>query len=82
MRSKRIQFTVATKDDHTNWRKAKIKVKFLPNMYLKYPDEYLRAINNLILILKFLIKLSKFCLYFELFGAFNKNKIWKIRKIF
>ena len=45
-RTKRIQFTVAEKNDQTNWRKAKYKIYFLRNIKLKYPDEFLKALEN------------------------------------
>lgn len=45
-RNKRFQFTVANKDDSTNWRKAKIKLRFIKDLYLKYPDEFLDSIKN------------------------------------
>ena len=45
-RTKRIQFTVAEKNDQTNWRKAKYKIYLLRNIKLKYPDEFLKALEN------------------------------------
>ncbi len=46
VRSKRFQFTVANKDDPTNWRKAKIKLRLIKDLYLKYPDEFLDSLKN------------------------------------
>tara|TARA_B100000902_G_scaffold238323_1_gene225725 strand:- start:1906 stop:2763 length:858 start_codon:yes stop_codon:yes gene_type:complete len=50
-RTKRIQFTVAEKNDQTNWRKAKFKIYLLRNIKLKYPDEFLKALENLAITL-------------------------------
>jgi hypothetical protein len=50
-RTKRIQFTVAEKNDPTNWRKAKFKIYLLRNIKLKYPDEFLKALENLAITL-------------------------------
>ena len=46
LRTKRIQFTVAEKKDQTNWRKAIFKIYLLRNVKLKYPDEFLKAVEN------------------------------------
>lgn len=83
LRSKRIQFTCATKDDQTNWRKARIKVKLMRNLYLKYPDEFLDAINNLV----FNIKVSKLSFQNLVFISnyyliMVKIKFGKYKKIF
>ena len=48
LRTKRIQFTVAEKNDQTNWRKAIYKIYLLRNIKLKYPDEFLKAVNNFV----------------------------------
>jgi len=45
-RTKRIQFTVAEKNDKTNWREAKYKIYLLRNIKLKYPDEFLKTLEN------------------------------------
>ena len=45
-RTKRIQFTVAEKNDKTNWGKAKFKIYLLRDIKLKYPDEFLKALEN------------------------------------
>ncbi len=50
-RTKRIQFTVAEKNDQTNWRKAKYKIYLLRNIKLKYPDEFLKALENFVITL-------------------------------
>ena len=49
LRTKRIQFTVAEKKDQTNWRKAIFKIYLLRNIKLKYPDEFLQAVENFII---------------------------------
>jgi len=48
LRTKRIQFTVAEKSDQTNWRKAIFKIYLLRNIKLKYPDEFLQAVENFV----------------------------------
>ena len=49
LRTKRIQFTVAEKKDQTNWRKALYKIYLLRNVKLKYPDEFLKAVENFVI---------------------------------
>jgi len=49
LRTKRIQFTVAEKKDQTNWRKAIFKIYLLRNVKLKYPDEFLKALENFVI---------------------------------
>jgi len=49
LRTKRIQFTVAEKKDQTNWRKAIFKIYLLRNVKLKYPDEFLKAVENFVI---------------------------------
>lgn len=49
LRTKRIQFTVAEKKDQTNWRKAIYKIYLLRNVKLKYPDEFLKAVENFVI---------------------------------
>jgi len=51
LRTKRIQFTVAEKNDKTNWRQAKYKIYLLRNIKLKYPDEFLKALENFVITL-------------------------------
>lgn len=66
-RSKRYQFTTATKEDKTNWRIPKYKIFLIRNLFLKYPDEFKDSINNLITKygkLNALIKKPIFLLYF------------------
>ena len=48
LRTKRTQFTVAEKNDQTNWRKAIYKIYLLRNIKLKYPDEFLIAVKNFV----------------------------------
>ena len=50
-RTKRIQFTVAEKNDHTNLEKAKFKLYLLRNIKIKYPDEFLKAVENFVITL-------------------------------
>ena len=45
-RTKRIQFTVAEKNDQTNFVKAKFKIYLLRNIKFKYPNEFLKALEN------------------------------------
>ena len=43
-----IQFTTSLKGEHTNWRVAKYNLYFFKNLMIKYPDEFLDSISNLI----------------------------------
>jgi hypothetical protein len=45
-RFKRCQFTVATYSDSTRWMKACMKLPNYKNLLIKYPNEYITAINN------------------------------------
>tara|TARA_B100000902_G_scaffold59643_1_gene66748 strand:- start:29830 stop:30690 length:861 start_codon:yes stop_codon:yes gene_type:complete len=47
-RYKRSQFTASLKGEHTNWRVAEYKLYFFKNLMIKYPDEFLYSISNLI----------------------------------
>ena len=47
-RSKRFQFTTSLKGEHTNWRIAKYKVHFTNKLMIKYPDEFMDSMKNLI----------------------------------
>jgi len=47
-RIKRFQFTVALKKDSTRWRVAKYKIHFYHHLMMKYPDEFIASIANLI----------------------------------
>ena len=44
----RAQFTTSLKGEHTNWRVAKYKIYFFNDLMMKYPDEFLESISNLI----------------------------------
>jgi len=48
-RYKRSQFTTSLKGEHTNWRVAKYNLYFYKNLMIKYPDEFLDSISNLII---------------------------------
>lgn len=47
-RAKRLQFTTSLKGEHTNWRIAKYKVHFTNRLMIKYPDEFMDSMRNLI----------------------------------
>lgn len=47
-RYKRSQFTTSMKGEHTNWRVPIYPLYFYKNLMLKYPDEFLDSISNLI----------------------------------
>lgn len=47
-RFSRSQFTATLEGEHTNWRVAKYKIFFIKNLMIKYPDEFLDSISNLI----------------------------------
>jgi SAM-dependent methyltransferase len=48
VRSSRLQFTSAISTDKTNWRIPKYKILFSNGLFIKYPDEFLDSIKNLI----------------------------------
>ncbi|MDC3103215.1 hypothetical protein OA408_00430 [Acidimicrobiaceae bacterium] len=48
MRYKRSQFTTSLKGEHTNWRVAKYRLYFYKQLLIKYPDEFMDSIANLI----------------------------------
>ena len=47
VRSSRFQFTSAISGDRTNWRIPKYKILFTNGLFIKYPDEFLDSIKNL-----------------------------------
>jgi len=48
LRTKRLQFTTAIKNDKTNWRVPKYKIFLTNDLLIKYPDEFLNSLKNLI----------------------------------
>lgn len=48
VRYKRSQFTSSLKGEHTNWRVAKYRIYLRNQLMTKYPDEFIKSINNLI----------------------------------
>lgn len=59
VRSSRVQFTTAIEGDHTNWRVPKYKILFTDGLFIKYPDEFLDSIKNL------LVRNGIFILFFK-----------------
>ena len=47
-RFNRSQFTTNLKGEHTNWRVAKYKLYFFKKLMIKYPDEFLQSLSNLL----------------------------------
>ena len=47
-RYSRSQFTASLHGEHTNWRIAKYKLYFFRKLMIKYPDEFIDSISNLI----------------------------------
>tara|TARA_B100001057_G_C22734421_1_gene905204 strand:+ start:143 stop:1024 length:882 start_codon:yes stop_codon:yes gene_type:complete len=47
-RTKRSQFTVNLKGEHTNWRISTYRLYFYKKLMIKYPEEFIVSIKNLI----------------------------------
>lgn len=82
-RYNRTQFTTALKKDETNWRIPKYKIYFYNNLMLKYPDEFLDSMRNLLkfnpnLIFKNLILILN---YFYMSLRINFGRLRKELKI-
>jgi hypothetical protein len=82
LRSKRIQFTVAEKNDKTNWRVPKYKLHFSSNLKIKYPDEFIKSVENLNLMFSYK-KLDYFNLICEInyFYLMFRQKIGSLKKL-
>jgi len=82
LRSKRIQFTVAEKNDKTNWRVPKYKLHFSSNLKIKYPDEFIKAVQNLNLMFSYK-KLDYFLFVCELnyFYLMFRRKLGSLKKL-
>tara|TARA_B100000575_G_scaffold294560_1_gene311523 strand:+ start:3755 stop:4615 length:861 start_codon:yes stop_codon:yes gene_type:complete len=48
VRFDRSQFTTSLKGEHTNWRIAKYKLYLFKKLMIKYPDEFISSMKNLI----------------------------------
>ena len=48
VRFDRSQFTTSLKGEHTNWRIAKYKLYLFNKLMIKYPDEFISSMKNLI----------------------------------
>ena len=44
----RFQFTASLKNDKTNWRISKYRLYGYKDLYIKYPDEFVISIENLL----------------------------------
>ena len=85
LRYKRSQFTTAIDSDKTNWRIPIYKIYFFNNLMLKYPDEFLDSVRNLIkfeseLIFKnFILILNYFFMKMKINLGDLKKKISKTK---
>lgn len=83
LRTKRIQFTVAEKKDQTNWRKAIFKIYLLRNLKLKYPDEFLKAVENFVINLNVSkIDFTNFVLLINYFYLLLRKNLGMIKNYF
>ena len=74
-RYKRFQFTTAVSGDKTNWRVPKYKIFLTKSLYIKYPDEFLDSISNLIKKYGFVISFFKHPVFVLYFLYLNTRKI-------
>lgn len=58
-RYKRTSFTVALKNEPTNWRIPTYKIFFSKNLMIKYPDEFKQTVRNYLTKFKFRNLLTK-----------------------
>ncbi len=81
-RYKRSQFTTSLKGEHTNWRVPKYSLHLYKKLMLKYPDEFLDSISNLIKkrgLFKALISESRLVINYyyltlrKILGDYKKN---------
>ena len=80
VRINRFQFTSSLKDDFTRWRIPKYSLIFKNKIKIKYPDEFLNAVENFAFMEYFRLKNFDFVmtyLYLKL-----RSKLGKFKKIF
>ncbi len=80
-RYKRSQFTTSLNGEHTNWRVAKYKLYLFKNLMIKYPDEFIDSISNLIRykgILNILLNEPK--LFINYYYLVIREKLGKLKK--
>lgn len=83
VRYDRSQFTTSLKGEHTNWRVAKYKLYFFNKLMIKYPDEFINSISNLIKvkgILYVLTNESRLLVNYYYLGL--RKKLGKLKKNF
>jgi len=83
IRYDRSQFTTSLKGEHTNWRVAKYRLYFFKKLMIKYPDEFIISVNNLINVkgnLYLLINESR--LFINYYYLELRKKLGKLRKDF
>ncbi len=81
VRFKRSQFTTSLYGEHTNWRVAKYKLYLFKNLMIKYPDEFIDSMSNLIEhkgILYVLVNESK--LLINYYYLVIREKLGKLKK--
>lgn len=75
----RFQFTASLKKDKTNWRISKYRLYGYKDLYIKYPDEFVISIENLlsknnVLFKKFRLICNYYYIYLRRYFGKVKNK--------
>ena len=83
IRYDRSQFTTSLKGEHTNWRIAKYKLYFFNNLMIKYPDEFMNSIFNLIKVKGILyVLMNEPRLFVNYYYLELRKKLGKLKKNF
>ena len=83
IRYDRSQFTTSLKGEHTNWRIAKYKLYFFNDLMIKYPDEFMNSISNLIKDKGILyVLMNEPRLFFNYYYLELRKKLGKLKKNF
>ena len=64
LRYPRTQFTASLKGEHTNWRVAKYKIYLTKKLMIKYPDEFMGSISNIIMRYGYVVSFFREPIYF------------------
>lgn len=83
IRFDRSQFTTSLKGEHTNWRVAKFKLYLFNNLMIKYPDEFIDSISNLIKVKGvFYVLINESRLLINYYYLELRKKLGKLKKNF
>lgn len=81
-RNKRYQFTTSLKNDKTNWRVAKYKIYGFNKIYIKYPDEFIDSMKNIIRYKKNILLKLNILFILNYFYLSIRRTIGKLKKYF